>query len=99
MLVVCHACGLNQLAEFDNYIGPHGSSWIELLLTDHLDSFSVESYPFAINHVAVIAFGNLKMPPPVKPKWVIRQYHHTDWDGLRKFLWATMEEIFKRSLT
>ena len=59
-----------------------------LFLTDHTDSFSVESYPFASDHVAVIASGNLKIPPPVKHERIIRQYHRKDWDGLQNFLSA-----------
>ena len=69
------------------------SSRLDLFLTDHSDSFSVESYPFASDHVAVIARGNLKIPPPVKHERIIRQYHRTDWDGLQNFLsakpWST----------
>ena len=36
--------GQEQLVEFDTYIGPHGSSQLDLVLTDRSDSFSVESY-------------------------------------------------------
>ena len=44
--------------------------------------------PFASNHVAVVAHENLKIPPPVKHKQIIRQYYSTDWDGLQNFLLA-----------
>ena len=80
------AYGPEQLVEFDTHISPHGSSRLDLFVTDYSDYFSVESYPFAINHVAVIARGNIEIPPPIKHERSIRQYHRTDWDDLQNFL-------------
>ena len=82
------AYGLEQLVEFDTYIGSHGSSWLDLFLTDHSDSFSVESYPFASDHVVVTPRGNVRIPPPAKHERIIRQYHRTEWDGVRNFVLA-----------
>ena len=75
LLDLSHAYGL-ELVEFDIYFGPHGSSWLNVFLTDHSHFLSVESYP----HVAVMSRGNIKIPQPVKHEYIIRQYHHTDWE-------------------
>ena len=58
--------GLEQLVDFDAYHVLNGSFRLDLFLTDHPDSFSVDAYAFTSDHVDVIARGNLCIPPPIK---------------------------------
>jgi len=67
-----------QLIDFDIHHDTSGSFRLDFFLRDNPDSFKVDAQAFTSDHVAVIACGNFRIPPPIRHERTIWLYKRGD---------------------